>query len=90
MRKFLSPVALSHLEAFRFFLRQSVLEWDISLPRDEIVDTGREYPPFHLYCNGVSVGIVESPIEALEKIGYIQLIIEYVRLMTEDPDDPQV
>lgn len=86
--KCLSPVALSHLEAFRFWLRQSVPEWDISLPVDEIVHSGKEYPPFHLYCNGISVGMVESPIEVLEKIGNINLLQDYVRLITDDPDAP--
>jgi hypothetical protein len=88
VNKCLSPVALSHLEAFRFWLRQSVPEWDISLPRDEIVEMGKEYPAFPLYCNGVSVGMVESPIEALEKIGNINLLQNYVRLITEGPDAP--
>jgi hypothetical protein len=90
MDKCLSPVALSDLEAFRFWLRRSVPEWDTSLPIDEIVETGKKYPPFHLYCNGVSVGMVESPIEALEKIGNINLLQSYVRLITEDPDAPTV
>lgn len=90
MDKFLSPVALSVLEAFRFWLRRSVPEWDISLPKDEIVEIGKEYPPFYLYCNGVSVGMVESPMEALEKIGNINLLQNYVRLITEDPDEPVV
>lgn len=86
MDKCLSPVALSHLEAVRAWLRQSAPEWDISLPRDEIVETGKEYPPFHLYCNGVSVGMVESPTEALEKIGNVNLLQEYIMLITEELD----
>jgi hypothetical protein len=90
MQGCLSPAALSSLEAFRFWLRHSVPEWDISLPKDEIVETGKEYPPFHLYCNGVSVAMVESPIEALEKIGNVDFLENYVRLITEDPDAPTV
>lgn len=86
MGKCLPPVALSHLEAFRFWLRQSAPNWDISLPIDEIVETGKEYPPFKLYYSGISVSMVESPIEALEKSGNIDLLQNYVRLIREDPD----
>jgi hypothetical protein len=88
--KCLSPIALSQLEAFRISLRTSSPEWDISLQRDEIVETGKDYPPFHLYCNGESVGIVESPIEALVKIGNINSLQNNDRLITEDPDAPTV
>jgi hypothetical protein len=88
MVRFLSPLALSNLEAFRFWLHGTVPEWDISLPEGEIVETGKEYPPFSLYRNGVSVGMVESPREALENIGNINLLQNYIKLITEDPDNP--
>ena len=60
------------------------------MPIDEIVKAGKQYPLFHLYCNNVSVGMVESPIEALEKIGDIDFLQDYVRLITDDPDAPTV
>lgn len=87
MTKFFSPLALSHLEAFRFWLHGIGPEWNISLPEEKIVKFGLEYPPIQIYRHGVSVGMVESPIEALEKIGNIKLLQNYVRLITEDPDD---
>ena len=87
MDKFISPLALSHLQAFRFWLRGSTPEYDISLPEECIVEVGKDYPPFHLYRHGMPIGMIASPMEVLEKIGNIQLIHEYGRLMTEDPDD---
>lgn len=87
MIRFLSPVALSHLEAFQYWLRGAALGWDISLPMDEPVESGKEYPAFHLYQHGGPMGIVDSPIEALKRIGDRNLLEEYVRLVTEDPDN---
>jgi hypothetical protein len=84
------PLTLSHLEAFRFWLNRAVPERDISLPEGEIVESGKKYPPFHLYYHGVSVGMVESPIEALENIGNFKLLQDYVKLITEDPDEPTI
>ncbi|WP_420473307.1 hypothetical protein [Noviherbaspirillum sp. ST9] len=88
MVRFLSPVALSHLEAFRYWLRGAVEDWDIALPKDEVVEVGKEYPFFQLYQRGVPVGLVDSPIAALERIGDSKLLEEYLRIVTEDPDDP--
>jgi hypothetical protein len=88
MKEFLSPVALNHLQAFRYWLRAMAPEWDTSLPRDELVEPGQLYPPFHLYRHGASVGMCRSPTEVLEKIGDAELLEEYIKLTTEDPDDP--
>ena len=90
MDRFLSPVELSHLEAFRFWLHRTVPDWDISLPEGEIVESGKDFPPFYLYRNGVPAGIVESPLEALQKTGNIQLFQDYTRLITDDHSDPTV
>ena len=90
MARFLSPVALSHLQAFRYWLHSEASEWDISLPEDEPVEEGKEYPQFHLYRHGVSVGMVESPLQALEKIGDSKLLQEYDRLAAEDSDNLEV
>lgn len=86
MARFLSPVALSNLQAFRYWLRSEAHEWDISLPEDELVDEGKEYPLFHLYWQGVSVGMVESPLQALDRIGNRELLQKYERLLNQEPD----
>lgn len=88
MIKCLSPVAFCNLEAFHFWLQWSAPEWDISLPKDGFLRLGQEYPDFHLYHNGASVCMVDSPIQALQFIGDKDLLQEYVRLITEDPDAP--
>ena len=88
MFRFPSPAALSHLETLRLWLRMSGLGWDISLPKEEPVEVGKDYPPFQLYRNGVAVCIVESPAEVLERIGDERLTQEYERLVNEDPDSP--
>lgn len=84
--RFISPAVLSHLQAFRYWLRSEAPEWDISLPEDEVVDDGKEYPPFHLYRQGISVGMVESPLQALEKIGDGRLLKKYEQLLDAEPD----
>lgn len=86
MVRFLSPVALSHLQAFRYWLRSEAPNWDISLPKDETLEEGKEYPPFHLYREGISVGMVESPLQALDKIGDSRLLKEYEKLLNAEPD----
>lgn len=86
MVRFLSPVALSHLQAFRYWLRSEAPEWDISLPEDEVIEEGKEYPPFHLYRQGISVGTVESPRQALNKIGNGKLLKEYEELVNAESD----
>lgn len=88
MARFLSPTGLSHLQALRFWLRMSGLGWDISLPKDGLVEAGKDYPPFQLYRNGVAVCTVASPAEVLERIGDETLTQEYERLVSEDPDGP--
>jgi hypothetical protein len=88
MIRCVSPRAISHLEALRFWLRGSSLGWDISLPEDEPVKVGQDYPPFQLYKHGVVVCMVESPAEVLEHIGDEKLTQEYERLVSEDPDSP--
>jgi len=70
----------------RYWLRSMAPGWDISLPKDEVIPEGKEYPPFHLYHHGISVGLVESPRQALEKTGDPWLLQEYERLVNEDPD----
>lgn len=87
MARCLSPVALGHLEAFRCWLRSAVQGRDVSLPEDEVVEGGKGYPPFMLYQHGKPVSLVESPIEALERIGDSQMLEEYLRIVTENPDD---
>jgi helix-turn-helix protein len=82
----LSPIELSHLQAFCYWLRMRGLGWKISLPEDEPVEAGKDYPPFHLFRNGVDVCTVESPAEVLERIGDEKLTQEYERLVSEDPD----
>jgi hypothetical protein len=84
--QFLSPVALSYLQAFRYWLRSEAPGWDISLPEDERFEEGKEYPPFHLYRQGVSVGMVESPLQALDKIGDSKLLKKYEELLNAEPD----
>ncbi|HZW13843.1 MAG TPA: hypothetical protein VFF81_11715 [Noviherbaspirillum sp.] len=86
MVKFFSCVVLDHLEAFRCWLRSAARGWDIALPNEEVVEAGKEYPPFMLYQHGMPVGLVESPFEALEKIGNRTLLEEYLRSVSEDPD----
>lgn len=86
MVRCLSPAALSHLQAVRYWLRGVAPEWDISLPQDEVVAEGKDYPSFHLYRHGVSVGLVESPRQALEKTGDHWMLREYERLLAQDPD----
>lgn len=88
MNRYLSRAELSDLEALRFWLRATGLGWDISLPKDEPVEVGKDYPPFQLYRNSVAVCIVESPAEVLERIGDEKLTQEYERLLSEDPDNP--
>jgi hypothetical protein len=88
MTKYLSPVGLSHLQAFRYWLHSVAPEWDIALPEDAVVDAGKEYPSFQLYRHGVAVGLVASPIEALEKINDRKLYQEYKKYVCEDPDTP--
>lgn len=86
MPQFLSPVSLSYLQAFRYWLHSEAPEWDISLPDDEVVEDGKEYPPFHLYQKGVSVGMVTSPLQALDKIGDGKLLRKYEQIVTAEPD----
>lgn len=88
MIRFLSPVALSDPEALRFWLCMSGLAWDISLPKGEPVQVGKDYPPFQLYRNGVVACTVESPAEVLEPIGDEKLTQEYKGLVSDNYDSP--
>lgn len=51
-----------------------------------MVEACKEYPPFQLYQQGVAKGLVDSPIEALERIGDRKLLEEYLQILTENPD----
>ncbi|MEC4722697.1 hypothetical protein RY831_26375 [Noviherbaspirillum sp. CPCC 100848] len=84
----MSPVALSHLQALHYWLRNDASGWDIALPENEVVAAGKEYPPFPLYRDGLLICMVESPEEMFERIGDAKLTHKYEKLVNEDPDNP--
>jgi len=78
---------LDAIEAFGFWLKSSRAGWTISKPAVERLETGECYPIFVLYHDGVSVGVYETPTDALAKINDGNLSREYLSLISDSDGD---
>lgn len=74
---------LDLIEAFGFWLKHALPGWSIFRPAIERTRADKQHPVFALYQNGNSLGMYETPMEALARIDNDQLTHEFVSLISD-------